>query len=47
MVGQSELDLLMPYGKGLPLSQLLNDLNQWVPHYEAVNLSNGANKIAN
>ena len=40
------LALPIQYEKGLPLSQLLNDLKQWMPNYEAVNLSNDANKIA-
>ncbi len=33
--------------KGLHLSRLLKDLEQWTPDYGAVNLSNDANKIAN
>ncbi len=40
------LALPIQYEKGLPLSQLLDDLKQWMPNYEAVNLSNDANKIA-
>ena len=40
------LALPIQYEKGLPLSQLLKDLEQWIPDYEAVNLSNNANKIA-
>lgn len=41
------LALPSQYEKGLHLSQLLKDLEQWTPHYETVNLSNDANKIAN
>lgn len=41
------LALPIQYEKGLHLSQLLKDLKQWTPDYEAVNLSNDANKIAN
>ncbi len=40
------LALPIQYEKGLPLSQLLKDLEQWTPNYQAVNLSNDANKIA-
>ena len=40
------LALPIQYGKGLHLSQLLKDLEQWTPDYGAVNLSNDANKIA-
>ena len=40
------LALPIQYEKGLPLSQLLSDLEQWMPNYEPVNLSNDANKIA-
>lgn len=40
------LALPIQYEKGLHLSQLLKDLEQWIPDYEAVNLSNDANKIA-
>lgn len=40
------LALPIQYEKGLPLSQQLKDLEQWTPNYEAVNLSNDANKIA-
>lgn len=40
------LALPIQYEKGLHLSQLLKDLEQWTPPYEAVNLSNDANKIA-
>lgn len=40
------LALPIQYEKGLPLSQLLKELEQWTPNYEAVNLSNDANKIA-
>lgn len=40
------LALPIQYEKGLHLSQLLKDLKQWTPDYEAVNLSNDANKIA-
>ena len=41
------LALPIQYEKGLSLSQLLKDLEQWTPNYGAVNLSNDANKIAN
>lgn len=40
------LALPIQYDKGLHLSQLLKDLEGWTPNYEAVNLSNDANKIA-
>ena len=40
------LALPIQYEKGLHLSQLLKDLEQWTPNYQAVNLSNDANKIA-
>ena len=40
------LALPIQYEKGLHLSQLLKDLEGWTPNYEAVNLSNDANKIA-
>ena len=40
------LALPIQYEKGLHLSQLLKDLEQWTPNYGAVNLSNDANKIA-
>lgn len=40
------LALPIQYEKGLSLSQLLKDLEGWTPHYEAVNLSNDAKKIA-
>lgn len=40
------LALPIQYEKGLHLSQLLKDLEQWTPNYGAVNLSNDANKIS-
>lgn len=40
------LALPIQYENGLNLSQLLKDLEQWTSAYEAVNLSNDANKIA-
>lgn len=40
------LALPIQYEKGLHLSQLLNDLEQWTPNYGAINLSNDANEIA-
>lgn len=40
------LTLPIQYEKGLHLSQQLKDLEQWTPDYQAVKLSNDANKIA-
>ncbi len=38
--------LPIQYDHGLKLSQLLKELEEWTPDYEAVNLSNDAKKIA-